>query len=437
MNEEQLLVLKGLMTSHKEEQELQVKNLNTAIDEKIARFNQSVSELSTGKEELETKFGDLSSEVKGLVESVLEKQAHLDKLDIKLKGLTPSAAAKKTFRGLIRKEITGERAKKNFDEMLAGNRKSFSLEFEVDEIARKSMTVGTNFIGDVIAPDYLNRVEFPVSRPWHMRDIIAIGETDSDTLSYPKETARTGAPAMHVEGELKAETETTLTEQRSPVEELATFVQLSNRMLDDASFIVSYLSLRLTDLIMREEDSQILFGSGVSPNINGIATQAVGFDAGIAAGALTDPLRRNVLIQAVAQLATEVSAGQSSYNANYIILNPQDYAGFFHEMAAIESSSALDRVVAGNLPTIMGVPILWNNAMTVGDFLVGDFTKCQLFDRKTIRMQFFDQDGDNVRRNMTTVRVEERFALNVYHDDAFVFDDFATAITALTLVPAP
>jgi HK97 family phage major capsid protein len=75
------------------------------------------------------------------------------------------------------------------------------------------------------------------------------------------------------------------------------------------------------------------------------------------------------------------------------------------------------------------VPIIANTAVTLGDFLVGDFASgVQLFDRLQANIRFFEQDEDNATKNLVTVVAEERLALPIYRPTAFIYGNFATAL---------
>jgi hypothetical protein len=55
----------------------------------------------------------------------------------------------------------------------------------------------------------------------------------------------------------------------------------------------------------------------------------------------------------------------------------------------------------------------------------------QLWVRENISLEFFREDGTNVRDGFVTVRLVERIALTNYAPLAFVTGDFATDMAAL------
>ena len=65
--------------------------------------------------------------------------------------------------------------------------------------------------------------------------------------------------------------------------------------------------------------------------------------------------------------------------------------------------------------TIAGVPVVWTTAQAEDTYTVGDFTHgSSLLFRESPRVEFFNQDGTNVRENKITIRIEERVAFAVY-----------------------
>ena len=75
------------------------------------------------------------------------------------------------------------------------------------------------------------------------------------------------------------------------------------------------------------------------------------------------------------------------------------------------------------------------NAVDEDDFFVGAFGAAgivQLFQRQGMTVELFDQDRDNVQKNLVTVRIEERIALPIYRPAGIQYGDFASAITAAT-----
>jgi len=75
--------------------------------------------------------------------------------------------------------------------------------------------------------------------------------------------------------------------------------------------------------------------------------------------------------------------------------------------------------------TIAGVPVVWTTAQAEDTYTVGDFNHgSSLLFRESPRVEFFNQDGTNVRENKITIRIEERVAFAVYGVTYFIKGDF-------------
>jgi HK97 family phage major capsid protein len=91
-----------------------------------------------------------------------------------------------------------------------------------------------------------------------------------------------------------------------------------------------------------------------------------------------------------------------------------------------------DQVFKGLQPVFNGVPVILNTAIAAGSYLLGNFSQgTQLWIRDNVSVEFFREDGTNVRDGFVTVRCMERIALSNYLPNAFVNGTFSAGITAL------
>jgi HK97 family phage major capsid protein len=107
-------------------------------------------------------------------------------------------------------------------------------------------------------------------------------------------------------------------------------------------------------------------------------------------------------------------------------LNPTD----FHKIVLLKSTTneyLQEQVYMGLQPQFLGIPVVINTAVPAGDYLVGNFAiGTQLWIRQNLSLEFFREDGTNVRDGFVTVRLVERIALTNYAPLAFVNGNFAT-----------
>jgi hypothetical protein len=74
---------------------------------------------------------------------------------------------------------------------------------------------------------------------------------------------------------------------------------------------------------------------------------------------------------------------------------------------------------------IAGADLHKTTAMVDNSFMSGDFKNAaMILLREDPIVEFFEQDGDNVKNNQITVRVEGRIALPVFYNDALIHGSF-------------
>jgi hypothetical protein len=77
---------------------------------------------------------------------------------------------------------------------------------------------------------------------------------------------------------------------------------------------------------------------------------------------------------------------------------------------------------------ISGVPVATTTALTANDYVIGDWNMgVDLLQQDSITLEFFEQDGTNIRTLQTTLRVIETIALPVYGSDYFMKGSSALA----------
>lgn len=252
-----------------------------------------------------------------------------------------------------------------------------------------------------------------------VRDLISGGRTASNSIEFVQETGFSNAADVVSEApsSVKPESNITFDLQAAPVATIAHWIQASKQVLSDAGMLQSYIDGRLRYGLKLKEELQLLKGSGVGLNINGILTQATAYsNPGVVVAAATkiDLLRIAMLQVALAE-----------YSADGIVLNPIDWA----EIELTKDSQ--NRYVIGNPlsligPTLWGLPVVPTQSMDQGDFLTGAFQLgAQVWDREDASVMVSTEDRDNFVKNMVTILAEERLALTVYRPEAFVTGDFA------------
>jgi len=372
------------------------KKMNDLVEEKFAKLNQLPADV---KPEMVTKaLAD--------IKTMVSDWADMEKL-VKDGRFAANGTTGKNFT-----EALGIAAKENQDK-LANLKKGEGITLEL-----KDMTFGNAFTSAGASVTYVKPgiIELP-KRKLHIRELLTGGGMGpNSTFDFVKEITGTGSIANTAEGTLKSQFGLALQETSVRAEWIAGFMVMSYNLLNDVEGMTTFLSNRLPEKLLRVEDSQILNGSGVQPNLLGI--QSVGNYTAAAAASVS---RTETLIQAISQLEV------LDREANGILLSPKDWYNLLLYKASTSGEYTQPVLITfqnGNL-TVAGVPVFKSTAQAEFDFLVGDWTMgANLITREPARVEFFREDSTNVRTNQVTVRIEERIALPVYGNDYFIYGNF-------------
>ena len=384
----------------------QLDQFNEAIDSKIEKSNNNAIDAVVVKASEIAK-----NEVTELGNKINER---LDAMEVANKKQF-SATKKMTFKSALNEAIEGGA----IEAMSKGQSRSASFEIKAD------MTVAADFTGEVIPADRVPGYKFDPTRPVHIRQLLAQGSTQSDVVRYVKESGYSNGAAATAEGATLTQSDFDMTASDANVRKIGTYFRISEEMLADTPQLTSYISTRAPEKLLEVEDTQILSGAGTGAQLSGIIGDAADFAAGSLAGTVESANEFDVIVASLNQLAL------ANYNADTILLNPSD----FHKILLLKDTQnnyLKDQVYNGLQPVFMGVKVVLNTAIAAGTFLIGNFSVgTQLWVRDGLNVEFFREDGTNVRDGFVTVRVSERVALTNYLPNAFVNGSFATAKAAL------
>jgi|TARA_R110002126_G_scaffold164313_3_gene312215 HK97 family phage major capsid protein len=380
----------------------QLDQISNSIDSKIEKSNNDVANT------IEVKASEIvKSEVTEMSNKLNER---LDAFEVANKKQF-NANKKMTFKSALSEAIENGA----IEGITKGNSRSARFEIKAD------MTVGADFTGEVIPADRVAGYKFDPTRPVHIRQLLSLGSTQSDVVRYVKESGYSNGAAVTAEGVTLTQSDFDMTAVDANVKKIGTYFRISEEMLADTPQLTSYLSARAPEKLLDVEDVNILTGN----DLGGIVNSAPAFAAGSYADTVESANQFDVIVAALNQLSL------LNYNADTILLNPTD----FHKILLLKDTTnnyIKDAAYGGLQPVFMGVKVVLNSAIAAGDFLIGNFgVGTQLWVREGVNIEFFREDGTNVRDGFVTVRVSERIALTNYLPNAFVKGQFATAQAAL------
>lgn len=292
---------------------------------------------------------------------------------------------------------------------------------ELTDPARQATTITSDPAsgGTLIVPQYLPGIIPLLQRPLVAADLFAAGTTTTNAIIYMLEKTFTNAAASVLEGAAKPESALIFESVTEVVRKLATWIPVSEEMLEDVAQITSFINARLSLGVQLAEDQMLLNGDGVAPNLLGIEKRA-----GLApAWVRTDPQNNAdaILIQIMNIYST------SFIMPDGVIMNPVNWTG-----TVLMKTTTGEYITAGPFspiqsPMLWGLPVAITPAQVADSAFVGAFKSCaQIFRHGGIRVEASNSHQDFFTRNLVAIRAEERLALAVYRPQAF------GAVTSLT-----
>ena len=398
----------------------QVNELLQQVSAKLEKVSSEFSQKADDALEQARKSGTLSAETKNAVDKIATEHNVLNEALKTLKASVgdleqhvasmPLNAAKDIVQSVGQQLVSAEVMKDIRSSMEGGKRLSIPVKSELTTV---------DVPGQIIAPQRLPGIDQTPKQRLFIRDLIAPGRTQSNTIYYVKQTGFTNNAAVVAENTTKPYSEIAFAEETTPVRTIAHMFKASKQILDDFAQLQSTVDAEMRYGLKYVEEQEILFGDGTGAHLKGIIPQSVAFNPAFAVEKQSgiDVLRLAML---QAQLARFPASGHVLH---------------FTDWARIElTKDELGRYILANpaqltTPTLWGLPVVATEAAQfLGKFLTGAFNSgAQIFDREDANVVISTENADDFEKNMISIRCEERLALAVYRPEAFVFGSLTGA----------
>jgi len=371
-----------------------------------SRLEKAIEKLQEESKDFDTKNAGKFDDFKKSMEK------DFDSLSATLTDKSSENAKAVSFKDAVTKGIS-----ENGDKMKEAYARGQRFELNLKDMGFEDFTSYDTFTQDI-----RNQVVPQMEEAFHVRQILSSGSTTGNTLYYPKALGKTGSgpgtwdydKSVVASTVAKPSFEMTFESMSAPVKWIAGILRLPIEMLEDLTWLSSYLATYAPIELFKAEDAQILNGNGLTTNLSGIIPTASAYNGSYTVGV------ERIIDAAYGQL------GQSDFDMpTNVLLNPRDIVAIMLNKASTSGEYNLPEgavgIVGGRLQ-IGGLTVNKTNKIDAGDFLVGDFVRgAALVTRSAPQLRFFDQDVDNVQKNMVTIRIEERVALPKFYEDAFIY----------------
>lgn len=359
--------------------------------------------------------GNLAKTVNERLDKVEEKQQKTEQKAAQALAATDDLeqkSARNGSAGIMGDFTPGQQIASQLDELAPLESKNGKVKLEVKDFIGS----GTASAGSLITPDRDNSIVMLPKRRLTIRDLLGKGSTTSNSVEFMRQTGFVNAAAMVAEGDKKPQSNITFDMLDAKVRVIAHWVKASRQILDDVGQLRTLIDGELRYGVALTEENQLLSGDGTGQNLHGLIPQATAYEV---ARNVAGDTRFDTLLHAIEQ------AEVAELPASGIILNTSDW----YAMLGIKDGDG--NYISGgplaNVPErIWRLPIVWTNAMTKGNFLVGAFeTAATIYDREQTTIEF-GYENDDFTRNLVTVLGEERLALAVKRPEAIIYGSFPT-----------
>lgn len=301
-----------------------------------------------------------------------------------------------------------------FKSFRAGNATKCKVEFKNTIIGEGGSPQNPT---DTIVPrDDMRGIVGGAFRQLRILDAIPVGATGSNTVHYTRELLFTNAAAETAEAAQKPETTLTFESVDESVRTIAHFIKVSKQVLDDAPMLQSYVDQRMRYGVNLRVEQQIIAGNGTSPNLSGITTTGNHTDATVVSGDTNFDLANRMKYQVVA----------ADYQPDFYMMNPVDWGTLerTHVSATdnryVGADGAVGYINNGLVPTLWGLPVVVSNSVTSGTIICMASDATMYWNRQGTTVEIFEQNEDDVEKNLLTIRGEARGAFGVFRPAAVI-----------------
>ncbi len=255
-----------------------------------------------------------------------------------------------------------------------------------------------------LRPNILGGIQGPIEQRLTVADLLGAGTTDSNTIVYLKEVLTSNGADITAEGGLKPVSDIDFDKVTTAVDKIATFLPISDEMLEDEPQIVSYINGRLVVFVRQREEEylvdKIVAAAGTASSAGELDGDNL-FD-GIAAAIMH--VRQDAQLEPDALLVSPLDAARMDV-ARAVGGDGAYFSGGPYA-APSQSPWGLRRVVT--------------TAVDDGSPIVGAFRDgATVWRRGGLSVEASNSHMDYFRRNLTALRAEERLALTIFRDAAF------------------
>jgi len=248
-------------------------------------------------------------------------------------------------------------------------------------------------------------------------DLFPAGATSSPLIRYLQETIAVNGAKGVKEGDLKPESKLAFKTVDETLHKIATFLAVTDEMLEDYAQAQSYIDARLALFIKIAEEDAILNGSGLDGDMKGLLNRE-GLAATVIRGTAPSAADDNPM-DAIYRQITRIRITQF-LEPDAVTIDPLGWEDITLSKNTQGFYYANGPFVTEGTPSVWGKKVAVTPAMATKTALAGAFAQGgQLFRKGGLTVEASNSHADYFQRNKTALRAEERAALAIYRPGAF------------------
>lgn len=286
----------------------------------------------------------------------------------------------------------------------AGNQPQTAYKFAIK--AAGDMTIANNLTGNGVAI-YSPTPAVRGRQKLHYRDLVSVVPSATGIWKFYRQNKPTGEGSFLTQtpGALKSQVDYDVTEVTVTTGYLAGYVRIAKQMLQDLPFMQSFVSEELVEDYLRAEDYKFF---------QQLIAAANGNIAGV-----TSTVTIEKIIQQIAALS------EDDYDTNGIVVTNAVWAKILNTKPndySLPGGSAVTVNANGDV-MVVGVPLLKTKESYIGNnrIIMGDWSKAKIIQTEGLSVNMYEQDQDNVVRNLITIKAEARVDQAILRTDAFAY----------------
>lgn len=315
----------------------------------------------------------------------------VDEIEIKLKKQGDQPEGSLSFAGELVKSL------KDFDIEQNLGKKSIKISTK----AVGNMTTANNLTGSPVI-GYDGTPKLVPAQKLNFRDLVRTVNNTTGTWAVYRETGAEGSiSAQSAQGASKPQKDYDFTQILLSEETIAGYTRFAKQMARN----LPWLEANLPVMLMRDfykVENLTFYADLVANSTASTATE-------------TEEIEK--LIVDIGELEA------TDYAANGIVMNPRDWANIAITKPSDYSLPAVVAFINGVL-VVNGVPVYKASWMPEDKYFVGDWSFIDRVQGEALSIGFYEQDSDNVQRNLITARIECSELLAIHRTEAFIFGDF-------------